>query len=103
MFSLTIALKAWVKAGRPTGFALLIAPTRELAKQLSDEAVRLGRCDSVSEDVNQNSNVRVVRLIGGEDMVEQALQLAWHRHHIIVGQLIYYQFDLKSSVDRISS
>ncbi|TPP62811.1 putative ATP-dependent RNA helicase DDX47 [Fasciola gigantica] len=76
-------IQAWIKAGRPSGFALLLVPTRELAKQLSDEAIRLGRCDSAGS-INQELNVRVVRLVGGEDMVEQALQLAWHRHHMIV-------------------
>ncbi|CAL8104205.1 unnamed protein product [Calicophoron daubneyi] len=72
-------VQQWINANRPTGFALLLAPTRELAQQLSDEAERLG-----SNANTDSCRLVVVRLVGGEDMVEQALQLAWHRHHIIV-------------------
>ncbi|KAF5404655.1 ATP-dependent rRNA helicase RRP3 [Paragonimus heterotremus] len=74
-------IQHWIRAGRPTGFALLLAPTRELAQQLATEACRLG---SPLHDQSSGDALRVVRLVGGEDMVEQALQLAWHRHHLIV-------------------
>ncbi|CAH8644740.1 unnamed protein product [Dicrocoelium dendriticum] len=72
-------IQRWMDAGRPHGFGLLLAPTRELAHQLANEATRLGACGADSED-----HLRVVRLVGGEDMVEQALQLAWHKHHLLV-------------------
>ncbi|KAF6774015.1 hypothetical protein AHF37_06665 [Paragonimus kellicotti] len=74
-------IQHWIRAGRPLGFALLLAPTRELAQQLATEACRLG---SPLHDQLSGDALRVVRLVGGEDMVEQALQLAWHRHHVIV-------------------
>ncbi|VDP29658.1 unnamed protein product [Echinostoma caproni] len=77
-------IQDWAKAGHPTGFALLLVPTRELVKQLSDEAIRLGRSDS--DEADTEPSVRVVQLVGGEDMVDQALQLAWHRHHMIIGK-----------------
>ncbi|KAG5454496.1 putative ATP-dependent RNA helicase t26g10.1 [Clonorchis sinensis] len=75
-------IQQWILAGRPRGFALLLAPTRELAQQLAMEACRLGSPQTGS--VIADESLRVVQLVGGEDMVEQALRLAWHKHHMIV-------------------
>ncbi|OON19776.1 DEAD/DEAH box helicase, partial [Opisthorchis viverrini] len=75
-------IQQWILAGRPRGFALLLAPTRELAQQLATEAYRLSSPQTSS--VSSDEGLRVVQLVGGEDMVEQALRLAWHKHHIIV-------------------
>ncbi|CAH8567251.1 unnamed protein product [Schistosoma mattheei] len=36
-------IQHWIKCGQPVGFALILAPTRELAQQLANEAERLGQ------------------------------------------------------------
>ncbi|VDQ07521.1 unnamed protein product [Trichobilharzia regenti] len=71
----------WIKSGQPVGFALILAPTRELAQQLASEAEHLGQYKGDEMELR----LQVIRLVGGEDIVDQALKLAWRKHHIIVG------------------
>ncbi|CAH8576086.1 unnamed protein product [Heterobilharzia americana] len=73
-------IQHWIKSGQPVGFALILAPTRELAQQLANEVERLGQYKSDKMEFH----LQVVRLVGGEDIVEQALKLAWRKHHFIV-------------------
>ncbi|CAH8529745.1 unnamed protein product [Schistosoma turkestanicum] len=74
-------IQHWIKSGQPVGFALILAPTRELAQQLANEAKRLGQYKTNDE---LEFHLDVILLVGGEDMVDQALKLAWRRHHFIV-------------------
>ncbi|CAH8862897.1 unnamed protein product [Trichobilharzia szidati] len=73
-------IQHWIKSGQPVGFALILAPTRELAQQLANEAEHLGQYKSDEVEFR----LQVIRLVGGEDIVDQALKLAWRKHHIIV-------------------
>ncbi|KAH8858824.1 ATP-dependent RNA helicase T26G10.1 [Schistosoma japonicum] len=73
-------IQHWIKCGQPIGFALILAPTRELAQQLANEAERLGQYKSEELEFH----LQVILLVGGEDVVDQALKLAWRKHHIIV-------------------
>ncbi|CAH8606994.1 unnamed protein product [Schistosoma rodhaini] len=80
-------IQHWIKFGQPVGFALILAPTRELAQQLANEAERLGQYKTDELEFH----LEVILLVGGEDMVDQALKLAWRKHHFIVatpGRLI---------------
>ncbi|VDP28949.1 unnamed protein product [Schistosoma curassoni] len=88
-------IQHWIKCGQPVGFALILAPTRELAQQLANEAERLGQCKTDELEFH----LEVILLVGGEDMVDQALKLAWRKHHFIVatpGRLVDH---LKQSVN----
>ncbi|CAH8607009.1 unnamed protein product [Schistosoma rodhaini] len=73
-------IQHWIKFGQPVGFALILAPTRELAQQLANEAERLGQYKTDELEFH----LEVILLVGGEDMVDQALKLAWRKHHFIV-------------------
>ena len=60
---------------KPTPFfALVLAPTRELAIQTSEQFESLGSC----------IGLKVVSLIGGVDMMAQAIALG-RRPHVLVG------------------
>ncbi|VDM03505.1 unnamed protein product [Schistocephalus solidus] len=76
----------WLSAGQPTGYALILAPTRELVCQIVETANLLMQDFDYSKMAasGTESKLNVIRLIGGEDAVEQAISLAWCRHHIIV-------------------
>ncbi|KAK4468206.1 hypothetical protein MN116_008098 [Schistosoma mekongi] len=73
-------IQHWIKCGQPIGFALILAPTRELAQQLANEAERLGQYKSDELEFH----LQVILLVGGEDVVDQALKLALRKHHFIV-------------------
>ncbi|VDO08180.1 unnamed protein product [Rodentolepis nana] len=76
-------LQNWLSLGRPKGFALILAPTRELSLQIAETAEDI--MSNFMEDSGQEKNPLVVfRLIGGESAVDQAIALAWCRHHFIV-------------------
>nr|VZH97530.1 unnamed protein product [Spirometra erinaceieuropaei] len=79
-------LQCWLSAGRPTGYALILAPTRELVLQIAETANLLMQDFDYSKLTvsGAGGKLNVIRLIGGEDAVEQAIALAWCRHHIIV-------------------
>ena len=46
----------------------------------------------VDENTSDETDFNVIRLIGGESAAEQALALAWCRHHIIVGNYLFSCF-----------
>lgn len=84
-----ILLQNWLNVGRPTGYALILAPTRELAVQIAETAKSI--MSHFVEDVTNGTPgnpLNVFRLIGGENSVDQAISLAWCRHHLIVGKLL---------------
>ncbi|VDD79842.1 unnamed protein product [Mesocestoides corti] len=79
-------LQNWLNAGKPTGYALILAPTRELACQISETAKLLME-NFVDEDADASgpqNPLNVFLLVGGENSADQAITLAWCRHHIIV-------------------
>ena len=55
-------------------FGLILSPARELASQIADQVTALG----------SGMGVRVVTIVGGHDMMKQALALA-ERPHVVVG------------------
>ncbi|KAM3171571.1 hypothetical protein ACTXT7_016354 [Hymenolepis weldensis] len=64
-------------------FALILAPTRELALQIAETADSI-MSNFVDESGKRENPLEVFRLIGGESAVDQAIALAWCRHHFIV-------------------
>lgn len=71
--------------GCPKGFALILAPTRELSLQIAETADSI-MSNFVDESGTGENPLEVFRLIGGESAVDQAIALAWCRHHFIVGK-----------------
>ena len=55
-------------------FSLILSPARELASQIADQVSALG----------SGMGVKVVTIVGGHDMMQQALVLA-QRPHVVVG------------------
>lgn len=74
-----------MNSGRPKGYALILAPTRELALQIADAALHI-MSNFVEEDGNKHNPLEIFRLVGGENAADQALALAWCRHHFIAGK-----------------
>ncbi|KAG7193329.1 putative RNA helicase [Scheffersomyces spartinae] len=54
-------------------FGLILTPTRELALQIAEQFAALGA----------NANVKVAVIVGGEDIVKQALELTKRPHFVI--------------------
>ncbi|CED84413.1 atp-dependent rrna helicase rrp3 [Phaffia rhodozyma] len=77
-FSLPI-LQAWLKDPKPM-FALVLAPTRELAHQIANDIENLGKAQ----------NVKAAVILGGEPMMTQAIALAKGPHFIVAtpGRLV---------------
>ncbi|XP_050371466.1 DEAD-box ATP-dependent RNA helicase 10 [Argentina anserina] len=71
-FALPI-LQDWIDSSRPKIFACVLAPTRELAIQISEQFEALGYADGLKS----------AALVGGVDMVQQANMIG-KRPHIIV-------------------
>ncbi|VUZ55951.1 unnamed protein product, partial [Hymenolepis diminuta] len=76
-------LQNWLSLGCPKGFALILAPTRELSLQIAETADSI-MSNFVDESGKRENPLEVFRLIGGESAVDQAIALAWCRHHFIV-------------------
>ncbi|CDI97214.1 DEAD box ATP dependent RNA helicase [Echinococcus multilocularis] len=76
-------LQHWLSSGRPKGYALVLAPTRELALQITDTA-NVIMSNFVDEDGKIGNPLIVSQLIGGVCAADQAVALAWCRHHFIV-------------------
>ncbi|KAL5104377.1 hypothetical protein TcWFU_010234 [Taenia crassiceps] len=76
-------MQHWLSSDRPRGFALILAPTRELAIQIT-EAANMIMNNLVDADGKNNSSLEVFLLIGGVSAADQAVALAWCRHHFIV-------------------
>ena len=71
-FALPI-LQALLEASGPKLFALVLTPTRELAYQIAEQFDKLG----------SDFGAKTVTLVGGMDMVEQAMQLGKGPHIIV--------------------
>ena len=65
-----------MEAPRPY-FALLLAPTRELALQIAQQLDALGK----------PQGARTVCLVGGVNLREQKAVLAARKYHIVVGEV----------------
>ncbi|VDK40299.1 unnamed protein product [Taenia asiatica] len=76
-------IQHWLDSGRPKGYALILAPTRELAVQIT-EAANMIMKNFIDEDGKIGNPLNVFQLIGGVSAAEQAVALAWCRHHFIV-------------------
>jgi len=65
--------------------ALVLAPTRELAKQIYDETVKLSQfCRDSRLQTERDDRVKVVCMVGGESIVEQS-SLASNGCDILIG------------------
>ncbi|GIQ80953.1 hypothetical protein KIPB_001836 [Kipferlia bialata] len=79
-FSLPM-IQALLKAPQPF-FGLVLAPTRELAVQIADVIDAIGSCISL----------RCARIIGGIDMMDQAIALSKKPHIVVAtpGRIVYH-------------
>lgn len=72
----------FIELGEPTFFCLIIAPTHELVLQIQD----------VAKNLINDSKIRIISIYGGQNEVEQMLNLSQEPHIIIAtpGRLSYF-------------
>ncbi|VDM26783.1 unnamed protein product, partial [Hydatigera taeniaeformis] len=73
----------WLNSGRPKGYALILAPTRELALQITETANMIMN-NFIDQDGKINNPLNVFQLVGGVSAADQAVALAWCQHHFVV-------------------
>ncbi|KAL3320800.1 ribosomal RNA processing protein [Cichlidogyrus casuarinus] len=75
-------LQQWIKDDYPKNFALILLPTRELAKQITDELDTFaGLLETIKPEYPK---LECLCLIGGEEMVSQTIQLSLNKQSIII-------------------
>eukprot|EP00928_Gymnodinium_smaydae_P046974 TRINITY_DN3131_c0_g1_i1.p1 TRINITY_DN3131_c0_g1~~TRINITY_DN3131_c0_g1_i1.p1 ORF type:complete len:578 (-),score=92.79 TRINITY_DN3131_c0_g1_i1:177-1910(-) len=89
------------QSSTPAPFVLVLAPTRELAVQIADEA---GKVFDTPENQGWNNQVHTVAVYGGGDKWKQQKQLRWGAHIVVAtpGRLADFVTSNVLSLNRVT-